>query len=76
MIIEFGGCSCLTFCGLCVLERTLGKKYKIYQGAWLAQSVEHVTLDLRVMCSSPTLGLELALKDVCVCVCDLSLLQT
>ena len=28
-------------------------------GAWLAQLVEHVTLDLRVVSSSPTLGLEL-----------------
>ena len=25
-------------------------------GAWPAESVEHVTLDLRVMSSSPTLG--------------------
>ena len=27
-------------------------------GTWLAQSAEHVTLDLRVMSSSPTLGME------------------
>ena len=27
------------------------------RGAWLAQSVEHVTLDLGVMSSSPTLGI-------------------
>jgi len=30
--------------------------------AWLAQSVEHATLDLGVMSSSPTLGTELTLK--------------
>ena len=29
-------------------------------GAWLAQSVEHVTLDLRVVGSRPTLGIEIA----------------
>ena len=29
---------------------------------WLAWSVEHVTVDFRVMSSSPTLGLELTLK--------------
>ena len=27
-------------------------------GAWLAQLVEHATLDLRVVSSSPTLGME------------------
>ena len=29
------------------------------RGTWLAQSVEHVTLDLGVMSSSPTLGIEI-----------------
>ena len=28
------------------------------QGAWLAKSVEHMTLDLGVVSSSPTLGAE------------------
>ena len=28
-------------------------------GAWMAQLVEHATLDLGVMSSSPTLGIEL-----------------
>ena len=28
-------------------------------GTWLAQSIEHVTLDLGVMSSSPTLGVEI-----------------
>ena len=28
------------------------------KGAWLAPSEEHLTLDLRVVSSSPTLGLE------------------
>ena len=31
-------------------------------GAWLAQSVEHVTLDLEVVGSSPMLGVEITLK--------------
>lgn len=31
-------------------------------GAWLAQLVENVTLDLRVICSSPTVGMESTLK--------------
>ena len=31
-------------------------------GAWLAQSVKHVTLDLRVVSSSPMLGIELTFK--------------
>ena len=29
------------------------------RGAWLAQSEEHVTLDLGVMGSSPTIGVEI-----------------
>ena len=33
-----------------------------YRGTSLAQLVEHVTLDLRVVSSSPTLGIELTLK--------------
>lgn len=28
-------------------------------GAWLAQLVEHVTIDLGVVCLSPTLGVEM-----------------
>ena len=28
-------------------------------GTWLAQSIEHVTLDLGVVSSSPTLGIEI-----------------
>ena len=34
-------------------------KSKIWWGTWLAQSVEHRTLDLRVMSSSLMLGIEL-----------------
>ena len=30
--------------------------------AWLAQSVEHVTLDLRILSLSPPLGIEISLK--------------
>ena len=33
--------------------------YSPSRGAWLAQSEEHVTLDLRVVSSSPTLGVEI-----------------
>ena len=29
-----------------------------YGGAWLAQLVEHVTLDLGIVSSSPTIGIE------------------
>jgi len=34
------------------------RNIKEYWGAWLAQSVEHTTLDLGVVSSSPTLGVE------------------
>ena len=37
----------------------LFSKKTIWRGAWLAQSVEHVTLDLRVVSASPTLGIEI-----------------
>lgn len=37
-------------------------KTAFFRGTWLAQSVEHVILDLRPMSSSPTLGQELTLK--------------
>ena len=33
-----------------------------FRGAWLTQSVEHVTLDLRVMSLSPSLGEEITLR--------------
>ena len=33
-----------------------------FRGTWLAQSVEFVTLDLGVVSSSPTLGVEFTLK--------------
>ena len=34
-------------------------KKKIFQGAWMAQSVERVTLDLRVVSLRPTFGVEM-----------------
>ena len=34
------------------------------RGTWLAQWVEHVTLDLRVVSSSPMLGVELTEKRI------------
>ena len=37
------------------------KKFRL-KGTWLAQSVEHVTLDLRVMSSSSTMSAEVTLK--------------
>lgn len=42
------------------LSKPAERKYS--GGAWLAQSVEYVTLDLRVVSSSTTLGVELAFK--------------
>lgn len=41
------------------------KKHKNW-GAWLAESVEHVTLDLGVLSASPMLGAELACMHACV----------
>ena len=32
---------------------------KIFRDAWLARLIEHVTLDLEVVSSSPTLGIEI-----------------
>ena len=37
-------------------------KIKNSRDTWVAQSVEYVTLDLGVMSSSPTLGMEPTLK--------------
>ena len=34
-------------------------KSNMVQGTWLAQSVEHATLDLGVVSASPTLGVEI-----------------
>ena len=34
----------------------------IWWGTWLAQSEEHMSLDLRVVSSSPMLGVEITLK--------------
>lgn len=36
---------------------------KSHWNAWLAQPIEHATLDLGVMSSSPTLGVEMTLKN-------------
>jgi len=38
-------------------------------GTWLAQSVDHATLDLKVMSLSPTLGVEPTLKNKSKLVC-------
>ena len=35
---------------------------KLERGTWLAQSVNHMTLDLRVVGLSPTLGVDVTLK--------------
>lgn len=37
-------------------------KISLFLGTWQAQSVKHVTTDLGVISSSPTLGMEPALK--------------
>ena len=39
-----------------------GSQEGSFGGAWLAQSTEHATFDFAVMSSSPTLGVEIALK--------------
>ena len=39
------------------------KNQKTTRGAWLAQSEEHATLDLEVLGSSPTLGVEITKKN-------------
>ena len=41
------------------LEKLVKIKINVIQGSWLAQSVEHVTPDLRVVGLSPTLGREI-----------------
>ena len=38
------------------------KKFKSLRGSWLAQSEEHATLDLGVVSSSPTLGIDVTKK--------------
>ena len=47
-----------------MLFRRTGSRVEfwIFWGAWLAQSLEHATLDLRVMSSSPMLVIEVTLK--------------
>ena len=35
---------------------------RVLQGAWLAQLVEHATLDLRVVSLNPMLDVEITLK--------------
>lgn len=37
-------------------------KASVKPGAWLAQSVEYATVDLRIMSPSPTLGVDLKKK--------------
>ena len=39
-------------------KKTDFKEHNWLGGAWLAQSVEYATLDLGVLSSSPTLGVE------------------
>ena len=44
-----------------ILTTTL--RNKSFWGAWLAESEEHVTLDLKVLNLSPTLGVEITKKN-------------
>lgn len=47
----------------CFLVLTLFKKAKKWGGGtWLAQLAEHVTLELRILSSSPMLGIDMDLK--------------
>lgn len=39
-----------------------GFKDKMLRGTWVVQTIEHVTLGLRVVSSCPPLGIELTLK--------------
>ena len=43
-----------------LLRLGLGFKYRYSVGAWLAQSIVHSTFDFRIVCLSPTLGVEIA----------------
>ena len=53
-------CNCTYFVNFIKRVRSTAIiKNACFRGAWLAQSVEHVTLDLRAMSSSPMLGQEL-----------------
>ena len=44
------------------MEPLLSLKNKRLRGAWLAQSVEPATLDLRAVSSSPMIGIEITYK--------------
>lgn len=44
-------------------------KMKFFRGTWLAQSVEDAALDLEVVGSSPTLGVEITLKKKAAMIC-------
>ena len=46
-----------------VLSSRSGLEKTLLGGAWLAQLVEHGTLDLRVIGSSPTLGVTITQKS-------------
>ena len=46
-----------------VLRRDIKTKIKQKRDAWLGQSVEHATLDLRIMSLSPPLGAEITRKQ-------------
>lgn len=43
---------------------TYGLKVIAWRSSWLFQSVQHATLDLRVMSSSSTLGIKVYLKKI------------
>ena len=49
-------------CVLCEMCINMYIKGIFIWGAWLAQSEEHVSLDLGVVSSSPMLGVEITLK--------------
>ena len=41
------------------MTQAIETKRARFRGSWLVQSVEHVTLDLRLINSSPTMGVEI-----------------
>ena len=52
------------FMHLVILDCLLIFKSRALEAAWLAQSVEHVTFDLRVVSLSPMFSIEITLKEM------------
>lgn len=55
--------SLFTLCHF-ILGEPLVKCMHVFKGAWLARSVDHVTLDFTVVSSSPILGVKITLNHI------------